>query len=53
MSAVERWSEDDFVRIMRQSVIPEGIDDDDEPVNLAAECQNPVISWAEFAGDFT
>lgn len=27
--------------------------EDDEPVNLAAERQNPVISWAEFAGDFT
>lgn len=25
---------------------------DDEPVNLSAERQNPVISWDEFAGNF-
>ncbi|UYM55265.1 hypothetical protein [Leclercia adecarboxylata] len=52
MSAMERWDDDAFVRLMRD-VIPEAPDDDDEPVNLAAERQNPVISWAEFAGDFT
>ncbi|CAH6306614.1 TPA: hypothetical protein ACYRSE_005498 [Klebsiella michiganensis] len=40
MSAAEKWDDDerDF--------------DDDEPVNLSAERQNPVISWDEFAGNF-
>lgn len=52
MSAAERWDEDAFVRLMAD-VIPAAPDDKDEPVNLAAERQNPVSSWAEFAGDFT
>lgn len=52
MSAADRWDDDAFVRLMRD-VIPETPDDHDDPVNLAAERQNPVISWAEFAGDFT
>lgn len=52
MSAMERWDDDAFVRLMRD-VIPDTPDDDNEPVNLAAERQNPVISWAAFAGDFT
>lgn len=52
MSAAERWDEDAFVRLMAD-VIPVAPDDKDDPVNLAAERQNPVISWAEFAGDFT
>lgn len=52
MSAMERWDEDAFVRLMRD-VIPDAQDDDDDPVNLDAERQNPLISWAEFAGDFT
>lgn len=52
MSAMERWDDDAFVRLMRD-VIPDTQDDDDKQVNLAAERQNPVISWAEFAGDFT
>ena len=52
MSAMERLDEDAFVRLMRD-VIPDTPDDDDEPVYLAAERQSPVISWAEFAGDFT
>lgn len=51
MSAVERWDEDAFVRLMSDVIAAES--DDDEPVNLAAERQNPVISWSEFAGDFT
>jgi len=49
---MERWDDDAFVRLMRD-VIPESPVEDDEPVNLAAERQNPAISWAEFAGDFT
>ncbi len=52
MRAMERWDDDAFVRLMRD-VIPESPVEDDEPVNLAAERQNPAISWAEFAGDFT
>lgn len=51
MSAVERWDEDAFVRLMSDVIAAES--DDDEPVNLAAERQNPAISWAEFTGDFT
>ncbi|HBN7128648.1 TPA: hypothetical protein L3381_000930 [Escherichia coli] len=52
MSAMERWDDDAFVRLMRD-VIPESQEENDEPVNLVAERQNPAISWAEFAGDFT
>lgn len=51
MNAMERWDDDAFVRLMRD-VIPDTPDDDDEPVNLAAERQNPVISMEEFAGNF-
>ena len=51
MSAAERWDEDAFVRLMRD-VIPTMPDNDEEQVNLAAERQNPVISWEEFAGNF-
>ncbi|QSW33899.1 hypothetical protein KQ929_08175 [Leclercia pneumoniae] len=52
MIAMERWDDDAFVRLMRD-VIPDAPEEKDEPVNLAAERQNQVISWAEFAGDFT
>lgn len=52
MSVAERWDDDAFIRLMAD-VIPSATDEKDEPVNLAAERQNPVISWAEFAGDFT
>ncbi|HGU9975764.1 hypothetical protein V5039_21060 [Enterobacter ludwigii] len=52
MTAAELWDEESFLRLMRD-VLPENPEDDNEPVNLAAERQNPVISWAEFAGDFT
>lgn len=51
MSAAERWDDDAFVRLM-SDVIPTAPDDKDEPVNLAAERQNPVINWDEFAGNF-
>ena len=51
MSAVERWDEDAFVRLMSGEIAADA--DADEPVNLAAERQNPVISLPEFAGDFT
>ena len=52
MSVAERWDDDAFIRLMAD-VIPADSDEKDEPVNLAAERQNPVISTAEFAGDFT
>lgn len=52
MTAAERWDEESFLRLMRD-VLLENPEDDNEPVNLAAERQNPVISWDEFAGDFT
>ncbi|MCE6965101.1 hypothetical protein K6W81_14595 [Enterobacter sp. MW07] len=52
MIAMERWDDDAFVRLMRD-VIPEAQEEKDESVNLAAERQNPVISWEEFSGDFT
>lgn len=51
MSAMERWDDDAFVRLMRD-VIPDTPEVDDEPVNLAAERQNPVISMEEFTGNF-
>ena len=52
MTAEERWDEESFLRLMRD-VLQDKPEGDDEPVNLAAERQNPVISWDEFAGDFT
>ncbi|HHA2290312.1 TPA: hypothetical protein ACOEHE_001867 [Enterobacter ludwigii] len=52
MTAAERWDEESFLRLMR-GVIPEKPENDDEPVNLAAERQNPVIGWDEFAGNYT
>ncbi|WOU46043.1 hypothetical protein [Citrobacter portucalensis] len=52
MSVAKRWDDDAFIRLMAD-VIGDMEAEDDEPVNLAAERQNPVISWAEFAGDFT
>lgn len=51
MTAAERWGEESFLRLMRD-VLPEKPEGDDEPVNLAAERQNPVISMEEFAGNF-
>ncbi|MDA4777425.1 hypothetical protein ACLH1Z_16050 [Enterobacter hormaechei] len=52
MTAAERWDEESFLRLMRD-VISDKPENDDEPVNLAAERQNPVISWDEFAGNYT
>ncbi|WP_409243774.1 hypothetical protein [Enterobacter cloacae] len=52
MTAAERLDEESFLRLMRD-VLPEKPEGDDEPVNLAAERQNPVISWDEFAGNYT
>jgi len=52
MTAAELWDEESFLRLMRD-VLPEKPEGDDEPVNLAAERQNPVISWDEFAGNYT
>lgn len=51
MSAMERWDDDAFLRLMAD-VIGDVEADDDETVNLAAERQNPVVSWDEFAGNF-
>ena len=52
MTAAERRDEESFLRLMRD-VLPEKPEGDDEPVNLAAERQNPVISLDEFAGNYT
>lgn len=52
MKAAERWDEESFLHLMRD-VISDKPDGDDEPVNLAAERQNPVISLDEFAGNYT
>lgn len=52
MSVAERWDDDAFIRLMAD-LIPADPDEKDEPVNLAAERQNSVISLAEFAGGFT
>lgn len=52
MTAAELWDEESFLRLMRD-VLPEKPEEDNEPVNLAAERQNPVISWDEFAGNYT
>lgn len=52
MTAAERWDEESFLRLMHD-VIPEKPENDNEPVNLAAERQDPIISWDEFAGNYT
>lgn len=52
MTAAELWDEESFLLLMRD-VLPEKPDGDDEQVNLAAERQNPIISWDEFAGNYT
>ena len=51
MSAAERWDDDALARLMRD-VIATPPDDSEPPVNLAAERENPAISWQEFSGDF-
>lgn len=51
MSAAEKWDDEKFIQLMSDA-IGERDFDDDEPVNLSAERQNPVISWDEFAGNF-
>jgi len=51
MSAADRWDDDAFVRLM-SDVIATPQEEDSEPVSLAAERQNPVIRWDEFAGNF-
>ncbi|EJG2193362.1 hypothetical protein CIZ71_RS12045 [Klebsiella oxytoca] len=50
MSAMERWDDDAFIMAMSEAI--GDADNESEPVNLAAERQNPVISWSEFAGDY-
>lgn len=52
MSAMERWDDDAFLRLMAD-VISDAEVEDAELVNLAAERQNPVVSWDEFAGNYT
>ncbi|HBR7538704.1 hypothetical protein PU636_12820 [Klebsiella pneumoniae] len=51
MSAAEKWDDDKFIQLMSDA-IGERDFDDDEPVNLSVERQNPVIGWDEFAGNF-
>lgn len=51
MSAMEQWDDDAFLRLMAD-VIVDVEAEYEEPVNLAAERQNPVVSWDEFAGNF-
>ncbi|MGK2102246.1 hypothetical protein ACR93M_26250 [Klebsiella pneumoniae] len=46
-----KWNDDEFIQLMSDA-IGERDFDHDEPVNLSAERQNPVISWDEFAGNF-
>lgn len=50
MSAMEKWDDDAFIQVMSEAIGE--TDNEREPVNLAAERQNPVISWSEFAGDY-
>ncbi|MCU6582489.1 hypothetical protein NLL46_27255 [Klebsiella pneumoniae] len=51
MSAAEKWDDEEFIQLMSDA-IGERDFDDEEPVYLFAERQNPVISWDEFAGNF-
>lgn len=51
MSAAEKWNDDEFIQLMSDAIVERDFDDD-EPVNLSAEPQNPVIGWDEFAGNF-
>lgn len=50
MSAMEKWDDDAFIQAMSEAIGE--ADNESEPVNLAAERQNQVISWREFSGDF-
>lgn len=51
MSAMEKWDDEAFILAMSEAIRDKDITE--EPVNLSAERQNQVISWTEFAGDFT
>ncbi|MEQ4950232.1 hypothetical protein ABN150_13020 [Klebsiella oxytoca] len=51
MSAMEKWDDDAFIQAMTEVILDKDISE--EPVNLSAERQDQVISWTEFAGDFT
>ncbi|HDZ1442271.1 TPA: hypothetical protein ACN7VY_000753 [Klebsiella pneumoniae] len=51
MSAAEKWDDDEFIQLMSDAISERDFDDD-EPVNLSAEQQNPAIGWDEFAGNF-
>jgi hypothetical protein len=46
---MNEWSNDAFIALMKDVLADEPVDMG-EPVNLAAERQNPEISWDEFAG---
>ncbi|WKZ93575.1 hypothetical protein P0E69_06690 [Chimaeribacter arupi] len=48
---MNEWSDDAFIVLMKDVLADEPVDIG-EPVNLAAERQNPEISWAEFAGNY-
>ncbi|HBM3185723.1 TPA: hypothetical protein LVM22_001999 [Klebsiella oxytoca] len=50
MSAMEKWDDDAFIQVMSEAIGE--TDNESEPVNLAAERQNPVINREEFAGNF-
>lgn len=50
MSAMEKWDDDAFIQAVSEAI---GVaDNESDPVDLAAERLNPVISWSEFAGDY-
>ena len=49
MSVMEKWDDDAFIQVMGEAI--SDADNESEPVNLAVERQNPVITWCEFAGD--
>ena len=51
MIALEKWDDGAFIKLMRDAIHESPVEDD-EPVNLAAERHNPVISMEEFAGNF-
>lgn len=50
MSAMEKWDDDTFIQAMSEAIGE--ADNESEPLNLAAESQNPVITWREFSGDY-
>ncbi|WP_407284398.1 hypothetical protein [Raoultella ornithinolytica] len=52
MNAAEKWDDDAFIQLMTEAITASE-QGDEVPVDLATERMNQVISWEEFAGNFS